>query len=135
MPVSEMRDNDLARRYPNLPLEEQLIQGAIDVYEQKQWARGGWSMNGGEEVCILESINVARYGKGKSSDRGVPKAVLQRIHRAIWPERDTERYDKARLSSDIIRWNDTQDRTAPKKTVVSVLKKALALGREEKGAS
>lgn len=133
----EMQDVDLARRYPNMSEEDRIIQGAIDVYEEREWSRRGWSNNAGQEVCVLEAMNVSRYGKTKSSTWGIPKGVIERIHRAIYPDGSGNPYyerpskpTKQELADDVIDWNDTgQD--GKKKEVVKILKKALALGRKD----
>jgi hypothetical protein len=131
-----MRDNDLARRYPNLSKEDAIIQGAIDVYEERNWYRNGW--NNGQDVCILESMNVSRYGKIKSSTWGIPKGVIERIHRAIYGEEYEGEYrehigkpTKDELASEVMEWNDTGE-DGKKKEVIGVLKRALALGKKEK---
>lgn len=137
---SELRDNDLARPNPNVPnnnvklsMEDEIIQGAIKAYDGLGWRKGGWSS--GDQVCILESLNVSRYGQKKGSYNGIPKKVIERVHRAIWPQRSTEGMLKEQLASEVMHWNDAPTEYSlhgdgvtsakDKKHVVSILRKAL----------
>lgn len=124
-----LKEGEIVNKPPE-PTADDILEGAIKVYEEKDWYGSGWGS--GNNVCILESVNVARGNPGAGVG-GVPAEVVRRIHRAIWPEQDIKGRRKETLAYDIIGWNDggTASRAGGKKHVVSILKKARDLGKKK----
>lgn len=123
-----LKEGEIVNKPPE-PTVDDLLEGAIKVYEKRGWHRGGWS--NGDNVCILESVNVARFGRKKGSWNTVPKEVIERIHRAIFPDANRKGWDTGALASEVMRWND-MGKARDKEHVVSILKKALKLGKDTK---